>query len=138
MIGQQVQDFEYTDGFVAEMEVTAAALATEITNRTLMLTISLGSCVECDPQYLFSADLLRENRGHNPRHAKTNRNFAAERDRMQDERNAAYFEYIADMRGGVFRNDMQSVTVDDAGKNRAKKLNVDLRHRSGSSTTSGR
>jgi 3-methyl-2-oxobutanoate hydroxymethyltransferase len=114
MIWQQVQNFESAGAFAVEMEVIPAALATEITKRSNMLTISLGSGAGCDAQYLFSADLLGENRGHIPRHAKTYRNFAAERDRMQDERIAAYGEYIADVRGGVFPNDLQSVTMDDA------------------------
>lgn len=114
IIWQQVQNFESAGAFAVEMEVIPAALATEITKRTKMLTISLGSGAGCDAQYLFSADLLGENRGHIPRHAKTYRNFSAERDRMQGERIAAYGEYIADVRGGVFPNDVQSVAMDDA------------------------
>jgi 3-methyl-2-oxobutanoate hydroxymethyltransferase len=114
MIWQQVHDFEAAGAFAVEMEVIPAALATEITKRAKMLTISLGSGAGCDAQYLFSADLLGENRGLIPRHAKTYRNFAAERDRMQDDRIAAYGEYIADVRGGVFPNDAQSVAMDGA------------------------
>lgn len=79
-----------------------------------MLTISLGSGAGCDAQYLFSSDLLGENRGHIPRHAKTYRNFAAQRDRMQAERVAAYREYIADVVGGAFPDDSQSVAMDAA------------------------
>ncbi len=86
MVWQDVQDFENAGAFAVEMEVVTADLATEITKRTSMLTISLGSGAGCDVQYLFSADLLGENRGHIPRHAKTYRNFAAERDRLQSER----------------------------------------------------
>ena len=74
----------------------------EITRRVSLLTISLGSGAECDVQYLFSADLLGENRGHIPRHAKVYRNFAAERDRLQQERIAAYREYIEDVASGAF------------------------------------
>lgn len=114
MIWQQVQDFEAAGAFAVEMEVIPAALATEITKRVKMLTISLGSGAGCDAQYLFSADLLGENRGHIPRHAKTYRNFAVERDRMQDDRIAAYGEYIADVRGGAFPNDAQSVAMEEA------------------------
>ena len=84
------------------MEVVAANLASEITRRTSMLTISLGSGGGCDAQYLFSADILGENRGHIPRHAKVYRNFAAERDRLQQERIAAYREYMEDVSSGTF------------------------------------
>lgn len=114
MVWQQVQEFEASGAFAVEMEVVAAPLATEITKRTSMLTISLESGAGCDAQYLFSADLLGENRGHIPRHAKTYRNFSAERDRLQAERVAAYREYIADVVGGAFPDDSQSVGMDDA------------------------
>ena len=113
MLWQQVQDFEQAGAFAVEMEVVAARLATEITQRTTMLTISLGSGGGCDAQYLFSADILGENRGHIPRHAKTYRNFAAERDRMQRERVAAYKEYIEDIRTGAFPEEAHSVGMDE-------------------------
>ena len=79
------------------MEVVPAQVAAEITRRVSILTISLGSGTGCDATYMFSADLLGENRGHIPRHAKVYRNFAEERDRLQRERVAAYREYIEDI-----------------------------------------
>ena len=109
----QVRDFENAGAFAVEMEVIPAKLAAAITQRTSMLTISLGSGGGCDVQYLFSADLLGENRGHIPRHAKTYRNFAAERDRLQEERIAAYREYIADVAAGAFPADQHCVGMDD-------------------------
>lgn len=99
---RQVRDFENAGAYAVEMEVIPARLAAAITRRTSMLTISLGSGGDCDAQYLFSADLLGENRGHFPRHAKAYRNFAAERDRLQAERVAAYREYKADIETGAF------------------------------------
>ena len=114
MVWRQVKDFEAAGAFAVEMEVVAANLATEITGRTSMLTISLGSGGGCDVQYLFSADLLGENRGHIPRHAKTYRNFAAERGRLQDERVAAYKEYMADVASGAFPEARHVVTIEDA------------------------
>ena len=113
MVWQQVKDFEAAGAFAVEMEVVAANLATEITGRTSMLTISLGSGGGCDAQYLFSADLLGENRGHIPRHAKTYQNFAAERDKLQAERVAAYKEYIADVTSGAFPEAGHVVSIDD-------------------------
>lgn len=108
-----VRDFENAGAFAVEMEVIPANLADDITRRTSMLTISLGSGAGCDAQYLFSADLLGENRGHFPRHAKAYRDFAAERDRMQSERIAAYREYIADVRNGAFPEARHLVEMTD-------------------------
>ena len=57
----------------------------------------------CDAQYLFAEDILGTNRGHMPRHSKVYRNFAAEYDRLQAERVAAFKEFIADVatQGGL-------------------------------------
>lgn len=112
-VWKQVKAFEAAGAFAVEMEVVAANLAAEITKRTSMLTISLGSGRGCDAQYLFSADLLGENRGHIPRHAKTYRNFAAEHDRLQEERIAAYAEYIADVTIGAFPGAQHAVEMDE-------------------------
>lgn len=112
-VWKQVKAFEAAGAFAVEMEVVAANLAAEITKRTSMLTISLGSGRGCDAQYLFSADLLGENRGHIPRHAKTYRNFAAEHDRLQEERIAAYAEYIADVTSGAFPGSQHAVEMDE-------------------------
>jgi len=109
----EVKDFETAGAFAVEMEVIPANLATAITARTSMLTISLGSGGGCDAQYLFSADLLGENRGHIPRHAKTYRNFAAARDRLQADRVAAYGEYIADVQSGAFPAPSHLVQMDE-------------------------
>ena len=111
---QDVRDFENAGAYAVEMEVIPAPLAKAITERTSMLTISLGSGGECDVQYLFSADLLGENRGHFPRHAKAYRNFAAERERLQAERIAAYREYIADVAAGAFPAASNTVEMDQS------------------------
>jgi 3-methyl-2-oxobutanoate hydroxymethyltransferase len=65
-------------------------------------------------QYLFSEDILGENRGHMPRHAKVYRNFAAEFDRLQRERVAAYAEFIADVASGAYPEDRHVVQMDPA------------------------
>ena len=111
---QQVKDFETAGAYAVEIEVVPARLAGEITKRTSMLTISLGSGGGCDAQYLFSTDLLGENRWHIPRHAKAYRNFAAERDRLQAERVAAYREYIDDVNSRAFPGEEHRVSFDDA------------------------
>lgn len=106
--------FESAGAFALEMEVVPARVAAEITKRVAILTISLGSGPDCDATYLFSADLLGENRGHIPRHARVYRNFAQERDRLQQERIAAYREYIDDIGNNNFPAEVHSVSIDDA------------------------
>jgi len=104
--------FESAGAFALEMEVVPAQVATEITRRITPLTLSLGSGTGCDATYLFSADLLGENRGHIPRHAKVYRNFAEERDRLQQERIAAYREYITDVGNTAYPAEAHDVSMD--------------------------
>jgi 3-methyl-2-oxobutanoate hydroxymethyltransferase len=68
----------------------------------------------CDATYLFSADLLGENRGHIPRHAKVYRNFAQERDCLQQERISAYREYIDDIGRSNFPQAAHNVGIDES------------------------
>lgn len=105
--------FESAGAFALEMEVVPARVAEEITQRVSILTISLGSGQGCDATYLFSADLLGENRGHIPRHAKVYRDFAAERDRLQQDRIAAYREYIDDIARQNFPEERHSVAIEN-------------------------
>ncbi len=106
------KDFESAGAFALEMEVVPAKVAQAITQRVSILTISLGSGTACDATYLFSADLLGENRGHIPRHAKVYRDFAGQRDRMQDERIAAYKEYISDVNTRSYPAPEHDVLID--------------------------
>lgn len=99
---RETKDFEAAGAYAVEMEVVPHQVTAAITKNTSLLTISLGSGGICDIQYLFSADLLGENRGHIPRHAKSYRNLAAELDKIQAEHIAAYKEHVADIKTGDF------------------------------------
>ncbi len=106
------KDFESAGAFALELEVVPSDVAAEITRNVSLMTISLGSGKKCDATYLFSADLLGENTGHIPRHAKIYRDFAAERERLQKERVTAYSEYIADVQNGIYPDVEHSVSID--------------------------
>lgn len=105
---------EEAGAFAAEIEVVPAAVAAEISKRTSLLMISMGSGTGCDAQYLFSTDILGTNRGHVPRHAKQYADLAAAEDRMQAERVAAFGAYAADVASGAFPSDDRLVPIDDA------------------------
>jgi 3-methyl-2-oxobutanoate hydroxymethyltransferase len=53
-------------------------------------------------QYLFSDDVLGQNRGHVPRHARVYANLAAEYDRLQTLRIEAMRAYATDVHGGAY------------------------------------
>jgi 3-methyl-2-oxobutanoate hydroxymethyltransferase len=94
--------YEEAGAFAVEIEVVPAEVATAISARLDLLLWSMGSGRGCDAQYLFAEDILGENRGHLPRHAKVYRDFAAEYDRLQAERIAAFAEFRDDVANGAF------------------------------------
>ena len=74
--------------------------------------MSLGSGSGCDTQFLFSDDILGDYDERLPRHAKAYRNFFAEHRRLQEERIAAFSEYIADVQAGRFPEQSHLVEMD--------------------------
>ncbi len=110
-IYREIKAYESAGAFAVEIEVVPHRVASAISKRTSLLTVSLGAGAGCDIQYLFSADLLGDNPGHIPRHAKTYRDFTAERARLQRERVDAYREYIADVTSGAFPASRHTVEI---------------------------
>ena len=76
--------------------------------------LSMGAGTGCDAQYLFAEDVLGTNRGHMPRHSKVYRNFAAEFDRLQQERVAAFKEFVADVESLAYPEERHIVRMDPA------------------------
>ncbi|MDQ6435616.1 3-methyl-2-oxobutanoate hydroxymethyltransferase [Mesorhizobium sp. LHD-90] len=109
-----IRKYEAAGAFGAEIEVVPAEVAEAISKRTSLFLLSMGAGAGCDAQYLFAEDVLGQNRGHMPRHSKVYRNFAAEYDRLQAERIAAFSEFVADVNGKTFPEDRHVVRMDPA------------------------
>jgi len=107
-----VKQYEAAGAFGAEIEVVPVEVAKAISERTSLFMLSMGAGAGCDAQYLFAEDILGQNRGHMPRHSKVYRNFAAEFDRLQAERIAAFSEYVADVESGAFPEEKQVLHID--------------------------
>lgn len=101
-VWNQVKRLESIGCFGAELEVVPDRVAAEISSRTSMIMLGMGAGPGADAQYLFTEDVLGHTAGHKPRHAKTYRNFAAEFERLQMERIAAFKEFIADVNLGAY------------------------------------
>ncbi|WP_221143475.1 3-methyl-2-oxobutanoate hydroxymethyltransferase [Rhizobium bangladeshense] len=113
-IWRQTKALEEAGAFAAEIEVVPGDVAAAISSNTSMLMISMGAGSGCDAQYLFADDVLGANRDHYPRHAKVYRNFAAEHDRLQRERIAAFTEFAEDVRTGAYPEKRHGVGIDEA------------------------
>lgn len=111
---RRMKELESAGAYAAELEVVPHQLASFLSSRTGMLLMSLGSGTGCDTQFLFSDDILGDYTGRPPRHAKAYRDFAAEYDRLQRGRVAAFQEYIADVRENRFPESGQLVEMDPA------------------------
>ena len=114
MLYRECKAYETAGAFAVEIEVVPVEVASEISKRVGLLLWSMGAGAGCDAQYLFAEDILGTNRGHMPRHSKVYRNFAAEYDRLQAERIAAFREYIADVASGAYPEDRHVLKMDPA------------------------
>ena len=108
----EIRALEAAGAFAVEIEVVPVEVATEINRRVKILLWSMGAGPGCDAQYMFAEDILGENREHLPRHSKVYRNFAAEYDRLQTERIAAFTEFAADVATGAYPEPRHLVGID--------------------------
>ena len=125
VVWNHVKRLEAIGCFAAELEVVPERVAAEISRRTSMLMLGMGAGRGADAQYLFSEDVLGHMSGHKPRHAKTYRNFRAEYDRLQQERIAAYREFISDVNSGAYPAPEHTVPIEnDEFENFMKQLSM--------------
>jgi len=113
VLHQQMKDLESAVAYAAELECVPENLARFLSSKTKMILMSLGSGKGCDTQFLFSDDILGDYDERLPRHAKSYRNFAAENRRLQEERVAAFSEYIAEVKEGTFPQEENLTSMDE-------------------------
>lgn len=111
LVYRQVKDLENAGAFGAEIEAVPEAITAEIAKRTSLLLLSMGAGVVAHAQYLFSTDILGYSDWWTPRHAKQYRDFKAEHERLQNERVAAFGEFIADVTSGEYPQPGHNVSV---------------------------
>jgi 3-methyl-2-oxobutanoate hydroxymethyltransferase len=109
----RMKEMENAGAYAAELEVVPHQLASWLCKQTKMLLMSLGSGSGCDTQFLFSDDILGEYDERLPRHAKAYRNFLEEYRRLQEERVAAFKEYVADVQGGTFPQEGNLIEMEE-------------------------
>lgn len=102
LVWRQVRALEAAGAFAAEIEVVPHSIAQAIAERTSLFLISMGAGAGGHAQYLFSDDVLGQNRGHVPRHAKAYANLAAEYDRLQGLRIAAMHAFATEVSDGRY------------------------------------
>jgi 3-methyl-2-oxobutanoate hydroxymethyltransferase len=113
-VWDHVRRLEAIGCFGAELEVIPDRVGEAISRSTPMIMLGMGAGPGADAQYLFAEDVLGHTSGHKPRHAKTYRNFAAEFERLQQERISAFREFIGDVQTGAYPASQHVVPISDA------------------------
>lgn len=101
-VWDHVKRLEEIGCFGAELEVVPDRVAAVIAQNTPLLMLGMGAGAHADAQYLFAEDVLGHGVNKRPRHAKRYRDFASEFARLQQERVAAFGEFIADVKSGAY------------------------------------
>ncbi len=99
---RQAKASEAAGAIGVEMELVPHRVATEISRRTKLCVISMGSGTGCNAQYLFATDMLGTNKGHVPRHAKQYVNLRPEYDRIQKLMVDGFTQFKQDVTTGAY------------------------------------
>lgn len=102
LVWNQCKALEAAGAFAVEIEVVPHSITRLIAEKTNLFLISMGAGAGGHAQYLFSDDVLGQNRGKVPRHAKVYANFAAEYDRLQAMRVEAMGRFAKDVHEGDY------------------------------------
>jgi len=108
---RQFQELEDAGAFAVECELVPAQVLAQITPRTTMATISLGSGRDADVMFLFQSDVCGES-PRIPRHARAYGDVAALQRRIAEERVRALAAFRADVLSGAFPGDGEVGRID--------------------------
>ena len=102
LVWNQCKALEEAGAFAVEIEVVPHSITAAIAEKTNLFLISMGAGAQGHAQYLFTDDVLGQNTGKVPRHAKIYADFAAEYARLQEMRVAAMKAFADDVHGGDY------------------------------------
>ena len=108
---QNLKDLESAGAWAVECEVIPSRLMRELTSRTSLVTISIGSGNGCDVQFLFADDILGASEGPFPRHSKQYCNLFKEAQRIQKIRVNALKDFIDEVNTNIFPSNKFEVEV---------------------------
>ena len=112
LVWQQCKALADAGAFAVEIEVVPQSITDLIAAKTDLFLISMGAGPGGHAQYLFSDDVLGQNTGHVPRHAKAYANFNAEYARLQQMRVAAMSAFASDVHSGSYPAPQYTVKSD--------------------------
>ena len=108
----QIKALENAGAWAVECEVIPTPVLAELSRRTSLVTVSLGSGPS-DVQFSFAQDILGDGHPPFPRHSRQYCDLQALRDRMQEMRIGAFSAFAADVADGAFPSTAEEVPVDE-------------------------
>ncbi len=108
---QNLKDLESAGAWAVECEVIPSRLMRELSSRTSLVTISIGSGNGGDVQFLFADDILGASEGPFPRHSKQYCNLFKEAQRIQKIRVNAFKDFIDEVNTDIFPSNNFEVEV---------------------------
>ncbi len=109
---QRFKRLEEAGGVLVEAEVIPGPVMAEISRRSSLITVSLGSGPGGDVNYLFMEDICGGN-ANPPRHARAFGNLLALRKEIDQERVSALKKFHAMVEQGHFPADEETVPIDE-------------------------
>ena len=109
---KDIKDIEETGAWGIEVELVPENILEVITKQTSLVTISIGSGIAADAQFLFSEDILGQSKIAFPRHAKKYKNFDKILSNIQNERIDAFKKYKTDVQKNKFPTKKHSISVE--------------------------
>tara|TARA_B100000886_G_scaffold330664_1_gene281319 strand:+ start:275 stop:1126 length:852 start_codon:yes stop_codon:yes gene_type:complete len=110
---QELKDLENAGAWAVECEVIPSKIMVELSKRTSLITMSIGSGNGGDVQLLFAEDILGDTEGPYPRHSKQYCNLYKERQKIHKIRVKAFGAFIKDVNQGTFPSPEYEVNVPD-------------------------
>ena len=119
---KDVKDIEETGAWGIEVELVPENILEIITKQTSLFTISIGSGIAADAQFLFAEDILGQSKIKFPRHAKKYKDFNKMYEKLQKERINAFREYQRDVVSKKFPSKNNVVIANKKELEKFKKL----------------
>lgn len=110
---QSFRRMEDAGAFSVEAEVIPAPVMSEISRRTSLVTMSLGSGSGGDVIYLFQNDICGERRDR-PRHARAFGDIHTLQEKIRQERRSALSAFKSAVQDGGFPSETETAKIDDA------------------------
>ncbi|MCY3880354.1 MAG: 3-methyl-2-oxobutanoate hydroxymethyltransferase [Rhodobacteraceae bacterium] len=104
---------EEAGGVLVEAEVIPGPVMLEISGRSALITVSLGSGSGADVDYLFMEDICGDSEKP-PRHARAFGNLRAMREELRRERRHALSSFRVAAERGEFPGDSETVAIDQS------------------------